>query len=138
MTAAKTQDAAVAPVDWATLSLEDALDLDFAGWNPNAGDKISGTVLFVTTSTEGEFGSYPILTVATDDGEGRSLHCFHTVLRNAVEGYRVSPGDRIGVKYNGKKKSKQTDMEYDSYNVLVQKAGQAELTAPAAALASGD
>lgn len=138
MTAAKTQDAAV-PVDWATLTLEQALDLDFGGWNPEPGAKLSGTVLYVVESVDSEFGPYPMLGIATDDGEAVNLHCFHTVMRNALDRWKVSPGDRIGVKFKGMTKPRSGEgQEYADYNVIVQKRGQSELSAPAAALASGE
>ena len=131
----KTNTAPAAPIDWATLTLDQALDLDFAGWNPAEGDKLSGTVLYVVEAVDSEFGEYPMIGVATDDGEAVNVHAFHTVMRNALDRWKVSPGDRIGIKYKGRKESKIAGRSpYGDYNVIVQKAGQRELTAPAAAL----
>ena len=142
MTAAKTQTAAgstttASPhIDWTNLTLEDALDLDFAGWNPEPGAKLVGTVLYVVEAVDSEFGPYPMIGVATDDGEAVNVHCFHTVLRNGLERWKVSPGDRIAIKYKGAREGGSFG-SYSDYNVIVQKAGQAALQAPAAALGSG-
>lgn len=123
-----------------SMSLADAVDLDFQGWTPEPGDKLVGHVLYVgtTTGTSPELGSYPIVGIVTDDGEPVNLHCFHTVLRNAVERWNPERGDRIAVKYFGwAKKLADGSTErtgkarpanaatidgYDAYNVIVQKA----------------
>ena len=135
MTGKTDTKAPAAPIDWATLTLEDALDLDIAGWNPDEGAKLVGTVLYVVESVDSEYGEYPMVGVASTDGEIVNVHCFHTVLRNALNRWKVVPGDRIAIKYKGRKESQvQGRSPYGDYNVIVQKAGQAELMAPAAAL----
>src|SRR5205823_4779084 len=123
-----------------TMSLADAVELDFRGWNPDVGDVLVGHVLYVgeTGGTQPELGSYPLVGIVTDDGEPVNLHCFHTVLRNAVERWNPGAGDRIAVKYlgwakktadgttrtgKGRPENAATIDGYEDYNVIVQRAG---------------
>lgn len=92
----------------ATDSMKELLtqvDLDVEGWRPQPGDKIFGTVKDITDSDEGDFGSYPILTILTPSGKYVNVHAFHTVLRNAVERrYRrgsLKSGTEIAIVYLG-------------------------------------
>jgi hypothetical protein len=81
-------------------SITDRLDAEHApGWRPAAGEKVVGTVVALD-EREGAYGSYPIVTLNTAEGEV-ALHAFHEVLANELA--RVSPklGDEIGVKYLG-------------------------------------
>lgn len=131
------------------MSLEDALDFDFAGWKPEPGAKLTGTVVYVTRTDGGhpEFeansadGKYPLVAVITTDGELVSIHAFHSALRNAIEGQAPQAGDTIGVKYKGWKiksgrdpKSKATMDGYEDYNVIVQHAAALPAAAVPAAL----
>jgi hypothetical protein len=113
--------------DW-NLDLEGALDLDFPGWQPEPGDKVMGTVLFVTMSEEGTWGSYPIIGIATSDG-GVSVHCFHSVLRKATSSVEV--GDLVGIKYKGERRG--ANQTYADYNVIVKHQGGAMTGGPVSA-----
>jgi hypothetical protein len=83
-------------------SLHDRLDTDYApAWRPNPGDKVIGTVTALDVR-DGTYGSYPIVTIDTGDGE-LALHCFHEVLANELAKIAPKIGDRVGVKYAGKR-----------------------------------
>ena len=93
-------------------TIQDQLDREFApAWKPASGDKIVGTVTDLT-SREGEYGTYPIVTLNTGDREV-ALHCFHEVLANELARIAPKVGDRVGVKYVGK----DPDKGYHRYRV---------------------
>lgn len=83
--------------------LERLLDQDIAGWRPNPGDKLIGTVVNLEIGGQGStFGTYPLLTIRVDEtGEFVNVHAFHTVLRVELGRKQVGMGDRIGIKYIG-------------------------------------
>lgn len=88
------------------------LDRDFApAWKPSPGDKLVGIITDLSTR-DGEYGTYPIVTVRSEDGE-YALHAFHEVLQNELA--RVAPkvGDQLGIKYVGK----DPDKGYHRYRV---------------------
>ncbi len=94
-----------------------ATEFDYAeAWRPEPGDVIKGEVTEVTEYAGGGFGSYPIITIATDDGE-RAVHCFHTVLRNEMARLDVQPGVPIALLYKGKVDGKDGGASYESYRV---------------------
>jgi hypothetical protein len=65
-----------------------------------------------------EFGTYPTITVKVDDGPEVIWHAFHTVGKSELARQRPEIGDRIAVKYFGRK----NDVNYELYRVLVEKA----------------
>ena len=84
-----------------TNDLETQLDRDYApAWRPEPGDSFIGTVVELS-EREGNYGSYPIVTMRSASGEERAVHAFHEVL--ASEFARVAPkiGDELGIKYLG-------------------------------------
>lgn len=86
----------------AAADLAEQLDADYAeGWKPGTGDKLVGIVVDVS-EREGNFGSYPIVTVRTAAGEELAVHAFHEVLANELARIAPKPGDEIGLKYLGK------------------------------------
>ncbi len=102
-------------------TIAEALDFDFTGWSPDPGAKVSGTVVSKSESSEGDWGTYTILNVITDDGEGVAIHCFHTLLRGLADS--AEAGDRVGVKYKGTHPSKvEGRSPYADYNVILQRA----------------
>ncbi|MGC4050640.1 MAG: hypothetical protein QM757_14790 [Paludibaculum sp.] len=102
--------------------LEDFLDApDAEGWRPEPGDKLVGTIADVSRrlSDYGQ-GEYPIVTIRTDDGRYVAIHGFHSMLRNELEAKHVVPGDRLGVKYQGKVEPNNGGMAYEKYKVAHQ------------------
>ena len=98
-------------------TIDEALEFDFTGWNPQPGAKVSGTIVSKSESSEGTYGTYPILNVITFDGEGVALHCFHEQLRRMAE--TAEAGDEVGVKYKGTKTAAASGNEYADYNVIL-------------------
>jgi hypothetical protein len=83
-------------------SLDDRLDTDYAAaWRPASGEKIIGEVTALDMR-DGQFGTYPIVTVRQDDGTELAMHCFHEVLSGELAKIAPKIGDRIGVKYVGR------------------------------------
>lgn len=75
-------------------------------WIPDQeGDTIIGIVETVSTR-DGEHGTYPIVTIQTDDGEHRAVHGFGTVLTGHIEQDKPQPGDRYAIRYAGERGSK--------------------------------
>jgi hypothetical protein len=104
-------------------NLAAALDRDFApAWRPEPGDKLIGRVVELGERTT-EYGTYPIVTVQTDEGERFAAHAIHTVLASQLAGKRPKVGERIGIVYRGKVKG--DEREYHSYRVEVERDGDA-------------
>jgi len=74
------------------------------GWLPKPGDKLYGEVLDVDMA-DSEFGEYPLIEIETPAGSIVDLHCFHTVLKRAVErkirAGSLVPGAQLAVVYFG-------------------------------------
>jgi hypothetical protein len=125
--------------DWSLL--EDAVEYDFTGWQPEEGDSIIGTVAYVTEG-QGNYDPYPMVAVITKEGASVMIHAFHLVLQSAIERQKPVAGDKIAVKYIGRKPSKVPGNDpMHVYNVVVHHAqGGIAMTAPEAApaLPSGD
>jgi hypothetical protein len=116
------------------IDMEAALDLEAPGWKPEPDEKLIGTVVYTSTTSGShpEYGDYPIVMLITDDGELRTLHAFHSVLRNAVERQAPAAGDRIGIKYKGRKtEGGQMGTGYEDYNVIVTKQPSNQSALPA-------
>jgi hypothetical protein len=94
-------------------------EFDYApGWKPNPGDVVKGTVTEINEYAGGGYGSYPIVTLAQENGDGEvALHCFHTALRNQLAELGVQVGDNVGVFYKGKVQKASGDGTYESYRV---------------------
>lgn len=97
------------------MNLEDRLDKPTTAWKPAPGDKIIGTVLELDTLESKFSGSYPLVVIETDDGEGNAIHAFHTVLRSELARKRPAIGDRLGIKYFGRDE----DGGYEMYRVIL-------------------
>jgi hypothetical protein len=99
----------------ATRSLEERLDSFAEPWKPNPGDRVVGQVVDVDSRTT-EFGTYPIVTLATDSGEV-AVHAFHTVAKNEFAKRPPQLGERLGIKYLGK-----SDKGYEAYRIVFEDA----------------
>jgi hypothetical protein len=106
----------------------DPLDLDAHGWKPEAGAKLWGYVVkvesvpseFYDPNVGGSNATYPLVQVLTDDGELVNVHCFHSVMRSFVENSRPAHGDRMGVKYKGRKlEGGRLGTGYEDYNAIL-------------------
>ncbi len=100
-------------------NLADRLDLFAEPWMPGLGEKLIGEVVELD-ERENEYGSYPVVTVLTDEGEERSFHAFRTVAKNELAKQRPQVGDRIGIVYLGKPEGK----DYELYRIKVERGEQ--------------
>ncbi len=105
-------------------SLQDRLNRDPEVVKIEPGESIVGTVLDITTR-ENEYGSYPLVSLETDDGRELEWHAFHTVAANELAKVNPQPGDVLGVRNLGKRDGK----NYVAYRIVV------ERNTPAAPLA---
>lgn len=107
-------------------TFETRLDSFPTGWRPAVGDTLIGTVTEVSTR-ESEFGgAYPLVVVATEDGDEVAIHGFHAVLKNELARLRPKEGDKMGVKYHGK----DDKGGYERYRVIIERAEPDEWSAP--------
>lgn len=105
-------------------SLQDRLNRDPEVVKLEPGESVVGTVLDITTR-ENEYGSYPLVSLETDDGRELEWHAFHTVAANELAKVNPQPGDVLGVRNLGKRDGK----SYVAYRIVV------ERNTPAAPLA---
>lgn len=94
-------------------------------WKPKTGDKLVGEITELDERTS-EYGTYPIVSVATDAGDELAFHGFHTVAKNEIARQRPRVGDRIAIKYFGKDEER----GYERYRVLVEHATPIEPVEP--------
>lgn len=82
--------------------MEYQLDQDYApAWRPEKeGDSILGTITTVSMG-HSEYGTYPIITVVTSDGEMLAVHGFHGVLKQRLIEIRPKVDEVIGIKFIG-------------------------------------
>src|SRR5206468_3062798 len=97
-------------------TLDERLDAFAEPWKPEPGDKLIGEVADLD-ERESEYGSYPIVTVLTDEGEELAFHAFRTVAKNELAKVRPQIGDRIGIAYHGKPDGK----DYELYRIIVER-----------------
>ncbi|HXF37595.1 MAG TPA: hypothetical protein VNO17_10520 [Actinomycetota bacterium] len=95
-------------------------------WRPEPGDKLVGTIIELGERASEYGGSYPLVTVMTDDGREVVWHAFHTVARSELARQRPEVGDRIAAKYWGRDE----DRGYERYRVLVEHRRPAPSAAP--------
>jgi hypothetical protein len=110
------------------LSLEQRLDFEADGWDPQPGDKVVGEVVAVTEyeSTKRQGETYPVVDVLTDPDTitGLRIYGSRTVLGNELRKLDPKPGDRLAVKFLGLQKPG-TDGEYFGYKVMLERAAVA-------------
>ena len=98
---------------------------DSQGWRPEAGDVIVGHVHALGMhpgQVTARFTSDPwaIITIAREStGELVDVHCFHASLSRQVMALRPLKGERIGICYHGKRKTKDGSAEFASYSVNI-------------------
>jgi hypothetical protein len=102
-------------------NLADRLDSFAEPWMPDAGEKLIGEVVDLD-ERENEYGSYPVVTVLTDEGDELAFHAFRTVAKNELAKQRPQVGDRIGIKYVGKPEGK----DYELYRIKVERDEQSK------------
>jgi hypothetical protein len=113
-----------APVDHE--EVKSKYDYDFAeGWKPEPGDVLEGRITGIDTGTN-DYGSYPIVTVQREDGTSGAVHCFHSTIRGQLARLRPMVGNKIGIKYMGKRKAKNPTpgrSDYADYRVKMPEGG---------------
>lgn len=92
------------------------------------GDQITGYVVRVERGHT-TYGIKPILILRTDDGELRSVWVLNDVLANALRRLRPVPGERVAIRFDGKRTAKNprpgTSGEYNDFKVAVDRPEEA-------------
>ena len=87
------------------LNLITQVERDVTAWRPEPGDSVYGVFRDIDDSSEGDFGSYPILIIESTSGRLVAVHAFHTVLRRNIERKLnrgiLRIGDEIAIQYRG-------------------------------------
>src|SRR2546430_1517099 len=115
--------------------LDDRLDSESEHWKAEeAGDRIVGEIVDIYERA-GDWGPYSVVDLKTDDGEVFSVSMAGTILAQEFEARSPNIGDRLGIKYLGKKATKNGKSEYKNYRVVVERA-PGSVAAPRAAAAA--
>lgn len=102
------------------MGLRDRLGVQSEGWRPEPGDTLAGQILDIH-QRPGYQGAAPYnVYVILDEDSGQCLawHAMHGVSRQKVEELRPAIGDSMGVRYDGKVKSK-GGTDYHSFHVIL-------------------
>lgn len=104
-------------------ALLNLVDRDIAGWRPEPGDRLFGTVVDITEGTS-EFGAYPLLVI--DTPQSRTLvgvHCFHASLKRDVESamtrLTLVVGSRVAIGYRGEGEAQKGKSAPNIYRLAV-------------------
>lgn len=99
-------------------TIEDKLDAEFAAaWRPDPGDKIAGEVVAIG-ERQGQYDPYVVVTLRRDDGEEFAIHAFHQVLGAQLAALRPQLGDKLALKYQGKKQNQAGTGSYHAYRAV--------------------
>ena len=104
-----------------TATTEDSVAREVAirtapAWRPEPGANITGYVARLSIR-QTEYGTHLVMTLNTADGFV-AVHCFHSVLKNAVYDLKPSVGDKVAVYYHGKIERGEDKPSYHSYTVV--------------------
>jgi len=92
-------------------------------WKPEEeGDTILGTLETVEHPRTKDGRYLPVLILETDDGPTR-VAVLHSVLKNELLDRKVQTGDRIAIRYVGKKTAEKSGRSYVAYRVAVAENG---------------
>ncbi len=113
-----------------TTDLQDRLDASF----PPAivleeGQSFIGTYLRLEQGYAEYRGPVWVMVLADEGGEERSLWLLHQALLNSLKRLRPKPGDRVGVKNLGKRKS-QAGTNYNDWRVVVDRSASWDDVSP--------
>lgn len=91
------------------------------GWRPEPGDVLIGKVAEIDSGWSDYTNDYyPIVTITPEGGgDNVAVHCFHQTLKSKMVSLRPNIGARIGIKFEGKQKSKDGRRDVAVYVVKV-------------------
>jgi hypothetical protein len=100
-------------------SLTDRLDRRHAeSWIPGApGEALEGEFVRLDRG-QTEYGAAAIAVIRTDDGSERAVWLLHAVLKSELARVRPKPGERLAIRFDGRKKSAKGH-SYAAYSVAV-------------------
>ncbi len=111
--------------------MSDTMNLDSAaqGWRPEPGQVIVGEVTDVSRAwSDYRNGYYPIVTIQPE-GDGNpepvAVHAFHDVLLRRMVELRPKVGERIGIKFDGQRETKDGKRSVSIYTVKIDGRGAA-------------
>jgi len=89
-------------------------------WRPEEpDDEVFGTVVKVQMQAPTQYGPAPVVTLALESGELVSVFLFHTVLRRMFQRERVALGERVLIRWLGKRTPEGGGNAYDDYRLVV-------------------
>ena len=91
-------------------------------WHPEEGERLAGEV--VKVEDKAAFGTTAPVLFVLDDGQYRTLRCGGVVLRGCLQVLNLQPGERVVIKYEGKKKTVDGTREYALYRMAVKRGGE--------------
>jgi len=108
--------------DWdeARERMRQAADEGFApAWQPeNVADELYGVLAKVPMQAPTSYGPAPVVELETPTGTRYSVWLFHTVLRRAFEREAPALGERVLIRWLGKKRPEGGN-SYDDYRLVV-------------------
>ncbi|RTL65869.1 MAG: hypothetical protein EKK42_20195 [Pseudonocardiaceae bacterium] len=101
------------------MSLLDEADVDVVAFRPErAGESVEGVVTYIgVTDSEYTTDEIPVITLKTDDDVLRGIRGYHKNLREDIAKVDLRIGDRLAVRYDGKKPTKDGKRSYHAYTV---------------------
>lgn len=110
------------------MSIEELVDLEVSGWNPEPGDKLVGVLIDRRDGVEGGYDPYTMLVIQTGEHEATAVHCFHSALRGEVERQDPRIGDQVAVKFLGERPTKGQSKfaSFQAYNFALRRSPENE------------
>ncbi len=92
---------------------------EFTSFRPEQpGESVEGTVVTVSSTTSDYTSTpVPVVTVRTDDGELRQIRGYHSHLNAELSRLPLLTGDRLAVRFDGRKKTRDGAHKFCMYTV---------------------
>lgn len=101
------------------MSLLDELNADVIAFRPErAGESVEGEIVALdVTGSEYTTDDIPVITLKDSEGNFRGVRGYHTTLRRDLEKLNIQVGDRLAIRYDGKKQTKDGKRSFHAYTV---------------------
>jgi len=99
------------------------LEMSITSWRPQPGDAVAGTIVAMS-DFDGQYGTYPTVTLDTGGPELVMIHAFHAVLKGELARLKPVLGDTLGIKFLGKVDGK----DYQNYRVKLARSTGVDLS----------
>ena len=115
------------------MSLLDDMNADVVAYKPErAGESVEGEIVSLdVTSSEFTDEAIPVIVLKQDDAVYRSVRGYHSVLRARLTEAVPRVGDRLAIKYEGRKQNRKGTGSYHNYTVRLARGSSAPTDAGA-------